>query len=104
MNTKLTLRMDETLIAGAKDYAAAHGSSVSQMVANYFAALSRNAVGENLQGDRGATPSGSACTSPVTLSLTGILKPLPGQKPVSEDDYYAYLERKHLDTSTGAAL
>ncbi len=39
MNTKLTLRMDEALIASAKSYAAAHGSSVSQMVANYFAAL-----------------------------------------------------------------
>ena len=41
MNNKLTLRMDESLIASAKDYAAAHGSSVSQMVANYFAALAQ---------------------------------------------------------------
>lgn len=104
MNTKLTLRMDETLIAGAKDYAAAHGSSVSQMVANYFAALSRNASGTGPQEGAHPTTSDAGCTGPVTQSLAGILKPLPDQKPVGEDDYYAYLERKHLDASNGAPL
>jgi hypothetical protein len=105
MNSKLTLRMDESLIAQAKDYAAAHGSSVSQMVANYFAALSHKAAEKKSLQDnasRVATP-GIAHTGPVTLSLIGILKPRSDQPPVSEEDYYAYLERKHLDASNGAA-
>mgnify|MGYP000718175772 CR=1 FL=1 len=102
MNNKLTLRMDESLIASAKDYAAANGSSVSQMVANYFAALTQTpaASGEaNIAGsaDPHAKRKRPATTAgPVTRSLVGILKPLAGQKPVAEDDYRAYLERKHL--------
>ncbi len=99
MNNKLTLRMDESLIASAKDYAAAHGSSVSQMVANYFAALAHippasldsSPSSTHAQGAKSADVSG-----PVTRRLTGLLKPPAGQSPISEDDYYAYLERKHL--------
>ncbi len=88
MNTKLTLRMDESLIAAAKDYAAARGSSVSQMVANYFAMLSQTAATSSQRKNDE--------TSPVTRSLLGILKPIPGQSQVSEDDYLDYLERKYL--------
>jgi len=107
MNSKLTLRMDESLIASAKDYAAAHGSSVSQMVANYFAALghlvavqARTKTAETDPSDHPLVDSG-----PVTRSLVGILKAKPGQPQVSEADYHAYLERKYLGdeavTSTG---
>lgn len=101
MNTKLTLRMDESLIAAAKDYAAAHGSSLSQMVANYFAALGQKA--DRASGVK--TSAASQATTPddwrndlgpVTRSLIGILKAAPNQTPVSEDDYHAYLERKYL--------
>ena len=39
MQTKLTLRLDEELIASAKAYAQRSGRSVSQIVADYFALL-----------------------------------------------------------------
>jgi Family of unknown function (DUF6364) len=99
MNNKLTLRMDESLIASAKNYAAAHGGSVSQMVANYFAALVAPPAADSAEGDatsptRGRQPS--AASGPVTRSLVGLLKPPEGQKPLTKDDYNAYLERKHL--------
>ena len=42
MNTKLTLRLDDSLIANAKTYAAQQGRSVSDLVAAYFAALGKN--------------------------------------------------------------
>ncbi len=103
MNNKLTLRMDESLIASAKDYAAAHGSSVSQMVANYFAALTQGQTATDAQSDSPARPRHQkpvTASGPVTRSLAGILKPAAGQKPVAEDDYRAYLERKHLGSGT----
>ena len=102
MNTKLTLRMDQALIASAKDYAAAHGSSVSRLVANYFAALGH--LKPNQSADPGPPPGnsenrtlrpGQQC-GPITRSLTGILKAQPGQPQVSEDDYKAYLEHKYM--------
>lgn len=93
MNTKLTLRMDDDLIAAAKDYAAANGSSVSQMVANYFAALVQktDAHTKKVSANESAPVSG-----PVTRSLVGILKAKPGKPQVSQDDYHAYLEHKYL--------
>lgn len=36
MQTKLILRLDEELVERAKFYAAEHGKSVSQLVADYF--------------------------------------------------------------------
>ena len=97
MNNKLTLRMDEALIASAKDYAATHGSSVSQMVANYFAALAQAPAPGQEGKPSPARSVKSACSSgPVTRRLTGLLNPQTGQSQVAEQDYYAYLERKHL--------
>jgi len=93
MNTKLTLRLDERLIARAKDYAAVHGSSVSQMVANYFAALTQKADA-NAKATKPDNAAGDV--GPVTRRLTGILKAQPGQPQVNVDDYRAYLERKYL--------
>lgn len=99
MNNKLTLRMDESLIASAKNYAAAHGGSVSQMVANYFAALMPPPATDSAEGDATSPTSGpqpSAASGPVTRSLVGLLKPPAGHKPLTKDDYNAYLEHKHL--------
>jgi len=102
MNTKLTLRMDEALIASAKSYAAAHGSSVSQMVANYFAALGHFSA-DSAQAVKAAPTQTTDAPDgwlddlgPFTRSLVGILKAKPGQPQVTENDYYAYLERKYL--------
>ena len=107
MNNKLTLRMDESLIASAKDYAAAHGSSVSQMVANYFAALAHippasldaHPSSAHARSGKSATVSG-----PVTRRLVGLLKPQPGQSSMAEEDYDTYLEHKHLGSPEEQAL
>jgi hypothetical protein len=99
MNTKLTLRMDESLIAAAKDYAAAHGSSVSQMVANYFAALGQQSTDRNSQAKVNAADTKNAQweqeLGPFTRSILGIAKPTDGSPMPTEDDYYRYLEEKH---------
>jgi hypothetical protein len=98
MNNKLTLRMDESLIASAKSYAAAHGSSVSQMVANYFAALEQRTQ-EKSQPAQVATGTNDADweqkLGPITRSLIGIACPTDGSPAPTEEDYYQYLEKKH---------
>ena len=79
MNTKLTLRIDDTLVRQAKSEAKRRGKSVSQM------------FGEFIQGI--SSPTGvEQETPPVTSSLVGILK---GQR-VSEADYKRHLREKHL--------
>ena len=79
MNTKLTLRMDQSLVRRAKTEAQRRGKSVSRMVAEYFDSLAPR-------------PTVPECLPPVTSSLVGILK----DKPVSEDDYKRHLREKHL--------
>lgn len=80
MNTKLTLRMDEDVIRGAKRYSAKTGKSVSQLVEDYLAVLSRRA------------PKGPEGLPPRVARLHGALK----GAGLSEEDYYAYLEEKYL--------
>lgn len=79
MNTKLTLRMDEDVIRGAKRYSAKAGKSVSQLVENYLAVLSRE-VG--LAEDE---------LPPAVRSLYGAL----AGSGVSEEDWYTHLEEKY---------
>lgn len=96
MHTKLTLRLDEALIASAKDYAAAHGSSVSQIVADYFAALTQKT--DLLKPSIETTAPLDDWESklyPFTRSLLGIARPTDGSPVPTEDDYYAHLEAKH---------
>jgi len=78
MNTKLTLRMDEELIQTAKTEANRRGKSVSQMVGEFFDALTSR------RRDKPEIP-------PITASLVGILK---GHR-VSESDYRKHLREKH---------
>lgn len=107
MNNKLTLRMDESLIASAKDYAAAHGSSVSQMVANYFAALAHTpAPGPDAAADLAGSARAEATpvSGPVTRRLSGILKPPQGQRAVAYNDYHDYLAQKHRPAGPRQAL
>ena len=84
MATKLTLRMDERLIAAAKRHAAARGTSVSRMVAAYVEALEALSAGELGPGDLPAP-------SPRVLALVGVLP----THPEPEGAYRAHLERKH---------
>jgi len=78
MQTKLTLRLEESLIREAKHYARQHGRSLSQVVADYFQMLTR-------QSQQSEIP-------PVTRSLVGMLE----SKQLDVDDYKRHLEEKYL--------
>jgi hypothetical protein len=77
MNTKLTLRLDDVLVEQAKAEAAQRGKSVSQMFAEFVAALT--------PGRR------ERVLPPVTGSLLGIMK---GHR-LSEEDYKTHLREKY---------
>ena len=78
MQTKLTLRLDDQLVRDAKQYARRAGKSLSQMVAEYFSAVT--------------APEAVSCElTPVVSRLKGSLA---GSK-VDLGDYRAYLEEKH---------
>ena len=79
MQTKLTLRLDDHLVRQAKQHAKQTGCSVSQMVADYFAAIASG-------------PSRSRSLSPKVAELMGALE---GAR-VDAADYRAHLERKYL--------
>ena len=78
MQTKLTLRLEETLIQQAKDYAKQYDKSLSQVVADYFQLITQQ--------------SESSKAAPITQSLIGILEP----NAVDEQDYKKHLEDKYL--------
>ena len=80
MNTKLTLRMDERLVEKGKLEAGRRGKSVSQMVGDFFDALS--------------TPKQPAAKKlpPLTASLVGVLK---GHR-MNADAYKEHLREKYL--------
>jgi len=80
MNTKLTLRMDDSLIESAKHYSAQCGKSVSQIVADYFTIIKNEQLGDGHE------------LTPAVRSLKGVLS----NSDVGEVDYYKYLEEKHL--------
>jgi plasmid stability protein len=76
MQSKLTLRLDESLIKQAKIYAKQHDKSLSQVVADYFQLLTK--------GLESPEPP------QITKSLIGVIK------DVDEDDYKRHLEEKYL--------
>ena len=80
MQTKLTLRLDKSLVDIAKEYAANHGKSVSKMVSDYFILLKE--FQDNANED----------ITPLTKSLKGSL----GKVEIDESDYYKHLEDKYL--------
>jgi hypothetical protein len=75
---KLTLSVDEKIVARAKRYAAVHGTSVSRLVEIFLDGLSTPRVGD-------------ATLDPITRSLYGVLK---GSR-LSRKDYLDYLVRKY---------
>ncbi len=79
MQTKLTLRMEESLVRQAKRYAARSGRSVSRLVADFFALIESAAGAETAE------------LSPRVQSLVGAL----ATHDISEDDYRRYLRQKH---------
>jgi hypothetical protein len=83
VQTKLTLRMDDRIIAEAKAWAGAHGVSLSELVAAYLASL--------------AEPPGREL-APWTRRLAGIARGADGEVPTDEQvraDYAAHVDAKH---------
>lgn len=89
MQTKLTLRLDDALIAKAKAHAASHGRSVSELVAEFFTALASR------QTPAIASDNWMDALDPATRQLLGIAAPTAGAPLPEVDDYYAHLARKH---------
>ncbi|MBI2377260.1 MAG: hypothetical protein HYV07_24885 [Deltaproteobacteria bacterium] len=75
MNAELTLSLDPRVIADAKRYAADAGTSVSELVENFLAAIATS-----------APPSAQA---PVLSKLRGCMK------NADVASYHAHLERKY---------
>jgi hypothetical protein len=84
MQTKLTLRLDDQLIDRAKRWASAHGISVSQAVAAFFAQLPQE----------GAEPDLSAWARSLTGDGTGPARPSLTDEQV-RDEYLAHLDEKY---------
>ena len=78
---KLTLRMDTELVNSAKEYAALHGTSLSQLVADYFADLTRQKANDEQ-------------LPPLTQSLKGLLA--DSKELIDEESYKKHLEDKYL--------
>lgn len=78
MQTRLTLQMDDKLVALAKAHAKKRGKSVSQLVADYFSMLEKKPPSKEKYG-------------PITESMIGLLE----GAQVNEEDYYRYLEKKY---------
>lgn len=95
MQRKLTLRLDSELIERAKQYAKRQGTSVSQLVADYFRAVT------DLSSEAASEEGWKHELGPVTRSLVGLM----AGSTLDEDDYYRHLEAKHLsgDTSTSSS-
>lgn len=80
MQTKLTLRMDVEIIRDAKAAAREMGKSLSQMVEDFFAALTK-AKGSRKRGE----------LTPTVRALKGCLK----GATVDKEDYMKHLEEKY---------
>jgi hypothetical protein len=78
VNTKLTLRLDDELIARAKRHSADTGRSVSQLVADFFSLLEAQDPGVEI--------------TPRVRALRGVL----AGSGLDEGDYRSHLEIKHL--------
>ena len=89
MNTKLTLRLNEELINKAKNYAKKEGKSLSQIVSDFFVAISSKK--QNSQNIK-LKPN----TSKLYASLKGSL--------TSKEDYKKHIENKYLWGSTGFSV
>lgn len=80
MDTKLTLKLEQTIIEKAKNYAKAHKTSLSQLIENYLL---------NITNEKGKEEK----ITPLVKSLSGIIK-LPNDFDMKEE-YSDYLIRKY---------
>jgi len=77
MKTKLTLRLDDKLIASAKRHSAESGKSVSQLVSDFFALMDAQDAEVDI--------------TPRVRSLRGVL----AGSGLDESDYRRHLEEKY---------
>lgn len=94
MKTKLTLRMDERLIKRAKRHAQRQGTSVSQMVADYFALIQEPAEARPSARETSRLVPAGYEYSEFTKSLTGAFGEADDHVE-TEDAYREHLEEKH---------
>ena len=80
MNTKLTLKMDNSVILSAKHFAHTHQTSLSKLVETYFKTITREEIpGKKVTG--------------IVGELAGLLR---GKNiDSSKSDYIDYLEEKY---------
>ena len=79
METKLTLKLDQSVIQSVKIYAEKNNRSLSKLVEDYF----RNLVLE--------TDTKKSNLSPLVQELSGIIS----ESDLSKIDYVDYLEKKY---------
>ncbi|WP_027378082.1 DUF6364 family protein [Kaistella palustris] len=79
MNTKLTLNLNKNIIEQAKEYARENEVSLSKLIESYLHSLIKK-------------EANAKKVSPLVQSLTGVI-PLSGGE--SEEEYYAYLNKKY---------
>ena len=82
MQTKLTIRLEQELIAQAKIYAKQSGKSLSQLIADYFVQLQHPTLSESAK-----------TLPPITAQVCGVLQ----QADITDDrqDYRDYLAAKY---------
>lgn len=78
---KLTLKLNSELIEEAKEYARLHGTSLSRLVASYFASLSASAEGAGWEAS-------------LTPEVRRFLERTPAPN-LDEHEYRTHLSRKH---------
>lgn len=78
---KLTLRMEPEQVERAKAYAAHHGKSLSQLVADYFDSLT-------------TAEANAETLPPLTQKLKGALR--NADASMDDSDYKKHLEEKYL--------
>lgn len=87
MQSKLTLRLEKSLIDEAKIYASEQDKSLSQIVADYF----RSLTAQRTQPKQKEMELG-----PLTASLLGAFEDIKvDDDKILRDEYYDYLEAKH---------
>jgi hypothetical protein len=81
METKLTLKLDQTVIKSAKKYAENNNRSLSKLVEDYF----KNLSSENIQEEE---------YPPLIKKLSGIISENDLKKISNDDDRVKYILRE----------
>ena len=82
MNTKLTLRLNDTVIERAKKYARSHKISLSKMIEAYLDSVTKQKAKED-----------KISITPLVESLSGVID-LPEDFDYKKE-YHDYLEKKY---------